>query len=51
MRTIHYIEKIRKRGPFGIPYTAIVVRAAHVDEQNWQRLRRKPFSVGALMIY
>ena len=48
---IRYIEKIKKRGPFGIPYTAIVVRTAHVDECNWQRLRRRPFSLSELLIY
>jgi len=51
MRRIHYIEKIKKRGPFGIPYTAIVVRVAHVDERNWQRLRNRPFSLRELLVY
>ena len=51
MRSIRYIQKIRKRGPFGIPYTALVVRVAHVDERHWQRLKHRPFSVEALLNY
>lgn len=51
MRKIRYIEKIKKRGPFGIPYTSIVVRVAHVDERNWQRLKRRPFSLSEMLIY
>ena len=51
MRTIRYIQKINKRGPFGIPYTALVVRTAHVDERNWQRLKRRPFSMEELLVY
>ena len=51
MHTIRYVQKIKKRGPFGIPYTALVVRAAHVDEENWRRLRRRRFSMDALLIY
>ena len=49
MHSIYYIRPIRKRGIFGIPYTALVVRAAHVDKANWRRLRRQPFSMAALM--
>ena len=49
MHSIYYVTPIRKRGIFGIPYTALVVRAAHVDEANWRRLRRRPFSMAALM--
>ena len=49
MRKIRYTQKIRKRGPFGIPYTALVIRTAHVDEANWWRLRKRPFSISALM--
>ena len=48
MRTIRYIQKIKKRGPFGIPYTALVIRTAHVDERNWRRLKNRPFSMEAL---
>ena len=51
MRSIRYIEKIRKRGPFGIPYTSIVVRVAHVDECNWRRMRKRPFSLRELLVY
>lgn len=50
MRSIPYIQKIRKRGPFGIPYTALVLRVAHADERNWRRLRRRPFSMLELMM-
>ena len=46
---ILYVKRIRKRGLFGIPYTGLVVRAAHVDEANWRRLRHRPFSMEALM--
>ncbi|MBQ8962741.1 MAG: hypothetical protein IJ089_02940 [Clostridia bacterium] len=50
MRTIRYIQKIKKRGICGIPYTALVIRTAHVDERNWQRMKRRPFSMEALLI-
>ena len=51
MRTIRYIQRIKKRGPFGIPYTGFKLRVAHVDERGWQRMKRRPFSMGALMVY
>lgn len=51
MRSIRYIQKIRKRGPFGLPYAVLVVRTAHVDEKHWQRLRRRPFSLNEMLIY
>lgn len=53
MRKIHYLQKIKKRGPFGIPYTTVIVRTAHVDERNWRRLRRRgrPFSLCEMMLY
>ena len=51
MHRIRYTEKIRKRGWFGIPYTVLKVRTAHVDDRNWQRLRRRPFSIGEMMWY
>ncbi len=51
MRSIHYFEMIKKRGPFGIPYTALVVRVAHVDEHHWQRLRNRRFTLNDLLIY
>lgn len=49
MHSIYYVTRVRKRGPFGISYTSLVLRTAHVDEANWRRLRRKPFSMAALM--
>ena len=51
MHSIRYLQKIRKRGPFGIPYTALVLRVAHVDERNWQRLRHRRFSLNDLLVY
>ena len=51
MYRIIYVEKIRKRGWFGIPYTAVVIRTAHVDERNWQRLKHRPFSMCEMMLY
>ena len=51
MHSIRYIQKIKKRGPFGLPYTALVVRTAHVAETHWQRLRHRPFSLNDLLIY
>ena len=51
MHSIRYLQKIKKRGPFGIPYTALVIRVAHVDERNWQRLKHRPFSLNELLIY
>ena len=51
MRKIRYIQKIRRRGPFGIPYTSIMIRTANVDERNWQRLKHRPFSMLELMTY
>ena len=51
MHSIRYLQKIRKRGPFGIPYTALVLRVAHVDERHWQRMKGRPFSVGELMTF
>ena len=51
MHPIPYIQKIKKRGPFGIPYTALVIRVAHVDDRNWQRLKRRPFSLCEMMLY
>ena len=50
MRSIRYIQKIKKRGPFGIPYTTLMIRVAHVDEQNWRRLRHQPFSMDQMML-
>ena len=49
MHRILYVTRVKKRGPFGIPYTGLVVRSAHVDDANWQRLRHQPFSMEALM--
>ena len=49
MYRIIYVEKIRKRGWFGIPYVALKLRTAHLDERGWQRMRRRPFSMAALM--
>lgn len=51
MRKIRYISRINKRGWFGIPYTVLKIRTAHVDERNWQRMKDRPFSMGELMIY
>ena len=51
MHSIRYLQKIKKRGPFGIPYTALVIRVAHVDERNWQRLRNRPFSLRELLVF
>ena len=51
MHSIRYVQKIKKRGPFGLPYTALVVRTAHVDEKHWQRRRHRPFSMNELLIY
>ena len=51
MHSIRYLQKIKKRGPFGIPYTALIVRVAHVDERHWRRLRHRPFSMDELLIY
>lgn len=51
MKKIRYCQKIRMRGVFGIPYTIIKVRTAHVDERNWRRLRRRPFSILEMMLY
>ena len=51
MHRICYLQKINKRGWFGIPYAIIKVRTAHVDERNWQRLKRRPFSLGEMMMY
>ena len=51
MHCIRSLQRIRKRGPFGIPYTALVLREAHVDERHWQRLRNRRFSLNDLLIY
>lgn len=51
MHSIRYLQKIKKRGPFGLPYTALVVRVAHVDDRHWQRLRHRPFSLNDMLIY
>ena len=51
MHSIHYLQKIKKRGPFGVPYTALVLRVAHVDERHWLRLRNCRFSLNDLLIY
>ena len=51
MHSIHYVQKIKKRGPFGIPYTALMVRVAHVDEKHWLRLKNRRFSLNDLLIY
>ena len=51
MHKIRYISRINKRGWFGIPYTVLKVRTAHVDERNWQRLKNRPFSMGELMMF
>lgn len=51
MHSIRYVQKIKKRGPFGLPYTALVVRVAHVDDNHWLRLRHRPFSMDELLNY
>ena len=51
VHTIYYVEKIRKRGWLGIPYAALKLRTAHVDERNWRRLRGRRFSLGAMMCF
>ena len=51
MHSIRFLQKIKKRGPFGLSYTALVLRVAHVDERHWQRLRRQPFSLDKMLIY
>ena len=50
MVRIIYAEKIRKRGWFGIPYTTLKLRCAHVDPENWRRLRGRPFSLASMML-
>lgn len=49
MHRIIYTQRIRKVGPFGIPYSILKIRTAHVDDWNWQRLRGRPFSMAELM--
>ena len=51
MHSLRYVQKIKKRGPFGLPETALVVRTRHVDEKHRQRLRHRPFSMNELLIY
>ena len=50
MYRIIYAEKIRKRGWFGIPYTTLKLRCAHMDPENWRRLRGRPFSLVNMML-
>lgn len=50
MYRIIYAEKIRKRGWFGIPYTTLKLRCAHMDSENWRRLRGRPFSLLNMML-
>ena len=49
MHSVIYWEIIRKRGWLGIPYAVPKPRVAHLDERHWQRLRGRPFSVGAML--
>ena len=51
MHRILYFQRINRRGWFGIPFTTLKVRTAHVDERNWQRLKHRPFSMAELMIF
>ena len=49
MKTILYIQRINRRGPFGLPYRGFKLRVAHADRESWRRLRKRPFSLDALM--
>ena len=51
VHAIFYIEQIHMRGWFGIPYSVLKLRVAHVDERNWRRLRRRRFSMRARMCF
>ena len=51
MYEIKYLVWIWKRSFLGFYYKAPVVRTAHVDERNWQRLRDRPFSLRELLVY
>lgn len=51
-RAVHriiYFTRIRKRGVFGIPYTVVKPRTAHVDERRWRQIKDRPFSIRELM--
>ena len=48
-RTVRIIMPIRRRGPFGIPYTGLRVIKAHVDGETYRRLPRRPTSLAELM--
>lgn len=50
MKRIFYIQPINRRGPFGIPYRGFKLRVAHADPESWRRLRKRPFSLDALMM-
>ena len=50
VHTIIYFSRIRKRGWLGIPYTALKLRTAHVDDRGWARLRHRRFSVLEMML-
>ena len=48
--SIYYLEIIRRRGPFGLSLALPKLRAAHVDERVWRRLKGRPFTVQTLML-
>ena len=50
MKTILYIQRINRRGPFGLPYRGFKLRVAHADRESWRRMRKRPFSLDALML-
>lgn len=50
MHRIIYVSRIKKRGWLGIPYTALMLRTAHVDDAGWRRLKHRRFSIRALML-
>ena len=49
MKTIFYLQRIHRRGPFGLSYRGFKLRVAHADKESYRRLRKKPFSLDALM--
>ena len=50
MYRVIYIEKIRKRGWFGISYTVPKLRTAHVDARCRRQLQGHRFSLRAMMM-
>ena len=48
MHTIYYIVPIRRRGPIGISYTMPKIRTARVDNDAYERMRGRRFSVETL---